>query len=107
MEEAPIGDPMRDVLYGPMLGGRFAERFEGWLDLVQDHHSLHGSTATGRITPDNPREGFVGDAEAARTWMAEPAVALGDRTPLAYARNEAGAQRIEDLLLRIEHGVYG
>ncbi|MGF1470534.1 MAG: aldehyde dehydrogenase family protein [Rubrobacteraceae bacterium] len=64
VEAAAIGDPMEEVLYGPMLGERFAERFEGWLDLVQDHHSLHGSTGTGRITPDAPREGFVGDPEA-------------------------------------------
>ena len=63
VEEAPIGDPMQDVLYGPMLGGRFAERFEEWLGLIQVHHTIHGSTGTGRITSDNPREGFVGDAE--------------------------------------------
>ena len=62
--EAAIGDPMQDVLYGPMLNERFAERFEGWLDLVEDHHTLHGSTGTGRITAENPRENFVGDAGA-------------------------------------------
>lgn len=63
VEEAAIGDPTQDVLYGPMLNERFAERFEGWLDLVQGHHTIHGSTGTGRITSENPREGFVGDAE--------------------------------------------
>ncbi len=62
--EAPIGDPTKEVLYGPMLGERFADRFEGWLELVQDHHGVYGSTGTGRISPDNPRRGFVGDAEA-------------------------------------------
>ncbi len=62
--EAPIGDPTQDVLYGPMLGERFAERFEGWLDLVHDHHTLYGSTGTGRITDANPREGFVGEPGA-------------------------------------------
>lgn len=64
VEEATIGDPTQDVLYGPMLNESFAERFEGWLKLVQDHHTLHGSTGTGRITAEEPREGFVGDAEA-------------------------------------------
>ncbi|MGI9049536.1 MAG: aldehyde dehydrogenase family protein, partial [Rubrobacteraceae bacterium] len=64
VEEAKIGDPMQDVLYGPMLSERFQERFLGWLDLIEEHHSVHGSTATGRITLDNPRKGFVGDAEA-------------------------------------------
>jgi acyl-CoA reductase-like NAD-dependent aldehyde dehydrogenase len=62
--EAPVGDPFADVVYGPMISERFAERFEGWLDLVRDHHALHGSTATGRIGPGARREGFVGDPEA-------------------------------------------
>ncbi|MEJ7820478.1 MAG: aldehyde dehydrogenase family protein, partial [Rubrobacteraceae bacterium] len=34
VEEAKIGDPNRDVLYGPMLSERFGERFLGWLDLI-------------------------------------------------------------------------
>jgi aldehyde dehydrogenase (NAD+) len=63
VREAPIGDPTRPVLYGPMMNRRFLDRFLGWLDLVQPHHKLHGSTGTGRITPDNPRQGFVGEPE--------------------------------------------
>jgi acyl-CoA reductase-like NAD-dependent aldehyde dehydrogenase len=64
LRAAPIGDPAQDVLYGPMLHERFAERFEDWLGLVRDHHTVHGSSATGRITAERPREGFVGDPEA-------------------------------------------
>ena len=64
VETAPIGDPFEDVLYGPMISSRFCERFLGWLDWVQPHHTLRGSTGTGRITRENPREGFVGDPEA-------------------------------------------
>jgi alpha-ketoglutaric semialdehyde dehydrogenase len=63
VSEAPVGDPMQDVLYGPMIHERFHERFLGWLELVRDHHSISGSTGTGRITSDNPREGFVGDPD--------------------------------------------
>ena len=63
VEEASIGDPTQDVLYGPMLSERFHERFLGWLDLVSEHHSVHGSTGIGRITADNPRKNFVGDSE--------------------------------------------
>ena len=59
--EAPIGDPTADVLYGPMIDARFAERFEGWLGLIRDHHTVHGSSALGRITRAQSREGFVGD----------------------------------------------
>jgi alpha-ketoglutaric semialdehyde dehydrogenase len=64
VERAPIGDPMEDVLYGPMISSRFSQRFEGWLGLVQGHHRVLGSTGTGRITTVNPREGFVGDPDA-------------------------------------------
>jgi len=63
VERAPIGDPTQDVLYGPMIHERFHERFLGWLELIRDHHAVSGSTGTGRITADNPREGFVGDPE--------------------------------------------
>jgi len=61
---APIGDPFEDVLYGPMMSGRFCERFLGWLDWIQPHHVVRGSTGTGRITRENPRKGFVGDPDA-------------------------------------------
>jgi alpha-ketoglutaric semialdehyde dehydrogenase len=64
VEAAAIGDPLEDVLYGPMISSRFYERFLGWLDWVQPHHSLRGSTSTGRITRGAPRAGFVGDPEA-------------------------------------------
>ncbi|MGH3090181.1 MAG: aldehyde dehydrogenase family protein [Rubrobacteraceae bacterium] len=64
VEEAKIGDPMEDVLYGPMLSERFAERFLGWLDFIEDHHAVYGSTGMGRISKENPRKNFVGDPEA-------------------------------------------
>jgi acyl-CoA reductase-like NAD-dependent aldehyde dehydrogenase len=61
VESAPVGDPTRDVLYGPMIHERFMRRFEDEaLGLIRDHHRLGGSTGTGRITSANPREGFVG-----------------------------------------------
>jgi alpha-ketoglutaric semialdehyde dehydrogenase len=61
VEQAAVGDPFQDVLYGPMIDQRFLDRFLGWLDLVRPHHRLHGSSGTGRITAANPRKGFVGD----------------------------------------------
>jgi acyl-CoA reductase-like NAD-dependent aldehyde dehydrogenase len=64
LRTAPIGDPTQDVLYGPMIHERFATRFEEWLGLIKDHHSVHGSTARGRIDAGNPRDGFVGDPDA-------------------------------------------
>jgi acyl-CoA reductase-like NAD-dependent aldehyde dehydrogenase len=63
VRDAPIGDPTKDVLYGPMISSRFTDRFEDWLKLIRPHHRVTGSTATGRITAERPREGFVGDPE--------------------------------------------
>ena len=61
---AAIGDPTNeDVVYGPMLEQKFADRLEKFLDMVASHHTVLGSDGTGRITPDNPRQGFVGDPE--------------------------------------------
>jgi acyl-CoA reductase-like NAD-dependent aldehyde dehydrogenase len=64
VERSPIGDPMEDVLYGPMLNARFCDRFTAWLDLIQPHHKVYGSTGTGRITKETPRGGFIGDPKA-------------------------------------------
>ena len=61
---APIGDPEQDVLYGPMLDQRFADRFEEYLGWLQPHHKVAGSSGMGRITAANPRSGFAGDASA-------------------------------------------
>src|SRR3954464_4517760 len=58
---SPIGDPTQDVLMGPMIHERFAERFEDWLELIRGHHTVYGSTGRGRSTAEHPREGFVRD----------------------------------------------
>jgi aldehyde dehydrogenase (NAD+) len=64
-EHAAIGDPTQDVLMGPMISARFSGRFESWLELIQPHHKVYGSSGTGRITAaGNPRDGFVGDPDA-------------------------------------------
>ena len=46
---AAIGDPFADVLYGPMLSPRFAERYESYLDWIGSHHRVLGSTAVGQL----------------------------------------------------------
>lgn len=61
---AAVGDPFAQVLYGPMLAPKFAENYEKFLGWIAPHHTVYGSTGTGRITSANPREGFVGDPDA-------------------------------------------
>lgn len=47
-----------------------------------------------------------GDEEAARDWLSKPARALDGEVPLDYADTEAGAREVENLIGRLEHGVY-
>jgi len=61
---AAVGDPARDVVYGPMLDQKFASRFEEYLGWIQPHHKILGSSGIGKISAANPRDGFVGDPEA-------------------------------------------
>ena len=42
----------------------------------------------------------------ARQWLTSPQVGLGGAVPLEYAETEVGAREVEDLLGRIEFGVY-
>lgn len=46
------------------------------------------------------------DAGLAKKWLKEDAYGLGDVSPLEYAVTEIGAREVEDLLGRIEHGVF-
>jgi aldehyde dehydrogenase (NAD+) len=88
VEGAAIGDPSRDVLYGPMIHERFLQRFEDeWLGLVRDHHSVYGSTGTGRITAAKPREGFVG-GDPERGLYVHPTIVDGVRADDELANTE-------------------
>ena len=49
---------------------------------------------------------YDGDEKAARAWLTMPARALGGETPLDHAGTEAGAREVEQLIGRLEHGVY-
>jgi putative toxin-antitoxin system antitoxin component (TIGR02293 family) len=44
--------------------------------------------------------------ESARQWLTSPQFGLGGAVPLEYAKTEVGAREVEDLLGRIEYGVY-
>ena len=46
------------------------------------------------------------DLEKARHWFSTPKRALGNKTPLEYCDTGPGAEAVEDLLGRIEHGVF-
>jgi aldehyde dehydrogenase (NAD+) len=84
--QAPVGTPTEPVVFGPMLDPKFGDRFEDYLGWIQPHHTVLGSTATGRISTENPREGFVGDADAGVFY--HPTIVDGVREDDAIFRNE-------------------
>ena len=49
---------------------------------------------------------FEGDIDAARSWLDAPNKALAGHSPLAMAEMEIGAREVEDLIGRLEHGVF-
>lgn len=77
VESAVVGDPMQEVLYGPMIDEKYLLAHEEHLKLIEPHHEVHGSTATGRITSMSPRRGFIGDPDAG--WYAHPVIVEGIR----------------------------
>ena len=80
--------------------------------------TLHRRKATGRLDPAESDRvvrlaRLMGKAvevmeseENARRWLTSPQLGLGGAVPLDYAESEVGAREVEDLLGRIEHGVY-
>ncbi|MBI4012373.1 MAG: DUF2384 domain-containing protein [Candidatus Rokubacteria bacterium] len=51
-------------------------------------------------------EDVLGSREKATRWLHQPNRALGNAVPLRQLDTELGARRVEDILLRIAHGVY-
>ena len=80
--------------------------------------TLHRRKAAGRLdTSESDRvvrfARLLGKAvavleseEHARQWLNSPQFGLGGAVPLEYARTEVGAREVENLLGRIEYGVY-
>lgn len=48
---------------------------------------------------------FEGDTSAAVNWLRSPVRGLGGETPIAMARTTFGAKMVENLIIRLEHGV--
>jgi putative toxin-antitoxin system antitoxin component (TIGR02293 family) len=75
--------------------------------------------ASGRLTADESEkllrisstfektlELFEGDRTRALAWLSSPKRELENRTPLQYSRTEIGAREVENLLGRLEHGIF-
>ena len=80
--------------------------------------TLHRRKAEGRLEPGESDRALrfarllgkavtvFGGIEKARQWLTSPQFGLSGAVPLAYAETELGAREVENLLGRIEYGVY-
>jgi putative toxin-antitoxin system antitoxin component (TIGR02293 family) len=50
---------------------------------------------------------FAGQPEYASEWLREPKSHLGNRAPLQTLVTESGALAVEEMLIGIEHGMFG
>lgn len=48
---------------------------------------------------------FEGTTDSARAWLSAPQRALGGATPLALAATDVGANEVQNLIGRLEHGI--
>ena len=75
--------------------------------------------AAGRFEPDESErivrfsrvfdlatELFDGERQAALQWLTSAHKALGGKTALAYLATETGAREVENLIGRLDHGVF-
>ena len=51
-------------------------------------------------------ERVFGEPEKAHRWLRKAKRELHGETPLAYLSSEAGARAVEEMLFRIEHGIF-
>jgi len=49
---------------------------------------------------------FEGDVNAARQWLQTPQRGLAKEMPLEFASTDVGAREVENLIARLEHGVF-
>jgi len=81
--------------------------------------TLERRRIAGRLRPDESErvlrasrifdaaaELFEGDIAAARNWLLKPQSTLGGESPIDFATTEVGAREVENLIGRLEHGVF-
>jgi putative toxin-antitoxin system antitoxin component (TIGR02293 family) len=100
--QATLEVPMEKLV--PMLGISKAtlhrRKIEGKLGPAESDRVLRFAKLMGKALEVMEFE------ESARQWLTSPQFGLGGAVPLEYAETEVGAREVENLLGRIEYGVY-
>lgn len=103
-------DALQESLAVPMevLAGKLGiskatlhrRKLEGRLDAVESERVLRFARLMGKAI------NVFGSESNAREWLNKSQFGLGGAVPLDYAETEIGAREVENLLGRIEYGVY-
>lgn len=100
--QGSLGVPMEKL--APMLGISKAtfhrRKASGRLELGESDRVVRFARLMGKAVE------VLESPENARRWISAPQFGLGGATPLEYAETEVGAREVEDLLGRMEFGVY-
>jgi putative toxin-antitoxin system antitoxin component (TIGR02293 family) len=94
--------------------------YDDLIEWVQiSHRTLTRRRQQGRLSPEESDrllrasrlfakavELFEGNPDAATEWLSTPQPALGGAAPVDVARSELGGREVENLIDRLEHGVY-
>ena len=100
--QATLAVPMEKLV--PMLGISKAtlhrRKAEGRLDQAESDRVVRFAKLMGKAIEVMESE------DSARQWLNSPQFGLGGAVPLEYAETEVGAREVENLLGRIEYGVY-
>ena len=76
-------------------------REEGRLTAEESDRVLRASRVFGKALAL-----FDGNVEATHIWFSTPAPALANRTPQDISTTEVGAREVENVIGRLEHGVF-
>lgn len=86
-------------------------------EIVLPRKTLTHRRAAGTLTPDQSdklvrvarviakAERTFGSSEKAHRWLRRPTTPLNGEKPLMLLDTEAGARKVEELLLHIDHGI--
>jgi putative toxin-antitoxin system antitoxin component (TIGR02293 family) len=104
----------------PALIARSGIEHEVWASWVGIHpRTLHRRKDAGRFEPQESERLyrftslfervlglFEGDRKQTFHWLTMPKRALYDKSPVEYAQTELGAREVDNLIGRLEHGVF-
>ena len=100
--QSSLNLPMEKL--APMLGISKAtlhrRKLAGRLDPAESDRVVRFARLMGKAVE------VMESPENARLWLSSPQFGLGGAVPLEYAESEVGAREVEDLLGRIDYGVY-